>query len=571
MNLIQKVTVRNPVALVLLISGSTGFLIGSLQHGTWQLAVESAQVLAGVVEYPKHNPFYMHHTKLWSLLHQICVPFLLIGVSERTLSFLFSGIMGMLSFQALSLTVWALCNDLLLSLASPFMIVFTHATKYCAIYPVVLMGTSNTHGMIGLALVLLIIAFIGSGKFKHSMFLLGLLPSVHLALGALSWAVIILCALLSGPPVREQLVAAKKYFFIGLSITVASLAVQFLWSYDQPYLSMKEGSRYIHIFVRNWDSHRIPIALSNPGLLLNFVTFGVTLIWIQKHPDQRGSARHFPLLALAVAAVLGGFFAFVSRIPPEKLPAFLIIMMPARILELNVLAISALLIGLSAQMKKSLLGAGLLAAVAAVGWILSGLPLHVLLAFAFGVCILPFVSFERTTRAATAIRTIALLILLIMTINLISKPDLFRQEPEEWNNFALVDDQVLMQASRGNDLLLTASDLHLIQLRTRRPVVLDGGQLDILPYTYESGPEMTRILKEVYGVSFSDPPPEAKRTARIRVNAHRTLWEKRDRKNWQQLAAKFGPTQVLTYPDWKLALPVVAQNHNFLLYQIPAP
>ena len=62
---------------------------------------------------------------------------------------------------------------------------------------------------------------------------------------------------------------------------------------------------------------------------------------------------------------------------------------------------------------------------------------------------------------------------------------------------------------RQNGLLLTGGSLHLIQFRTRRPVLLDGGGLDALPYAPESGPEMQRVLLDVYGIDLLNPPPEA--------------------------------------------------------------
>ena len=37
----------------------------------WQVAVETAQVVAGLVTYPADNIFFIYHTKLWTVLHQI--------------------------------------------------------------------------------------------------------------------------------------------------------------------------------------------------------------------------------------------------------------------------------------------------------------------------------------------------------------------------------------------------------------------------------------------------------------------------------------------------------------------
>ena len=50
------------------------------------MAVETAQVVAGLVKYPSGNPFYVYHTKLWTVVHQICAVLLRAGVSEIAVS-----------------------------------------------------------------------------------------------------------------------------------------------------------------------------------------------------------------------------------------------------------------------------------------------------------------------------------------------------------------------------------------------------------------------------------------------------------------------------------------------------
>ena len=68
----------------------------------WQVAVETAQVVGGLVPYPPDNVFYIYHTRLWTVLHQLLALGLRAGVSEITLSLIVSGVQGMLTFQALA-------------------------------------------------------------------------------------------------------------------------------------------------------------------------------------------------------------------------------------------------------------------------------------------------------------------------------------------------------------------------------------------------------------------------------------------------------------------------------------
>ena len=131
------------------------------------------------------------------------------------------------------------------------------------------------------------------------------------------------------------------------------------------------------------------------------------------------------------------------------------------------------------------------------------------------------------------------------------------------------DDVLFRMLSEGRGLLLTGGDLHLVQLRTRRPVLLDGGGLDALPYAIESAPEMDRILREVYGVNLLRPPEEARIRGSVPPEFTRTVWQSYTREQWEGVAEKFGVRQVLTPGDWELNLPVAVRNRTLTVYDIP--
>jgi hypothetical protein len=369
----------------------------------------------------------------------------------------------------------------------------------------------------------------------------------------------------------QQLKKAVKFLFAGLCITVVSLSIHLFFNTALPQISASEASYYVNSFVQNWDSHRIPIQASNRGLLLNVTGCIVAAFWLKKRHELLNSGARFLLATLLVASILGCIFAGVSRIDPWKVPLFLTILMPARILELNVLAFLAVLIGMAGRLRKTLPAAGVLFLFSLISLLISPLSFSVLAISSGVVACLVFLP-RIHHQAALVFYFGAILIFTGLGISGILKPNNFRQEPEEWNNFSLIEQRaspVLEKAKQGKGLLLTGSDLHLIQLRTRRPVVLDGGQLDTLPYTFESGPQMSRILDKVYGVDFFHAPPESRRTARIRSIQSRVLWERRSAREWQEIAKQFQFTQILTYRDWKLNLPLVSKDRQFSLFDIP--
>jgi hypothetical protein len=172
----------------------------------------------------------------------------------------------------------------------------------------------------------------------------------------------------------------------------------------------------------------------------------------------------------------------------------------------------------------------------------------------------------RSGRAVVA-RLSYLATLLLMTMAVVLTWNLHR--PRGFDMTDRTNDVLFRMLSEGRGLLLTGGDLHLVQLRSRRPVLLDGGGLDALPYAVESAPEMDRILREVYGVDLLNPPEEARFRGSIPPAFTRAVWQSYSREQWAALARRFGVAQVLTPGDWDLNLPVAVRNRSLTVYDIP--
>jgi hypothetical protein len=126
----------------------------------------------------------------------------------------------------------------------------------------------------------------------------------------------------------------------------------------------------------------------------------------------------------------------------------------------------------------------------------------------------------------------------------------------------------LAQVAKDSGLLLTGGDMQLIQVRTRRPILINGGGLDGLPYALESGPALERILRDVYAIDLFNPPDEARGRGAIPNQYNRAAWERFSRDQWQTIRRTYDVTQVMTPPGWTLALPVVIDDAGFVLYDL---
>ena len=148
-------------------------------------------------------------------------------------------------------------------------------------------------------------------------------------------------------------------------------------------------------------------------------------------------------------------------------------------------------------------------------------------------------------------RAVYVVIALVFTARLLGeRPDRTTIFPDRTNDpfFAAV-------AAEPDGLVLTAGGYQLVQLYTRRPVLLYGA-LDTLPYAPESGPEMQRIMQDVYGLDLFNPPESARGTGALPRQPHQALWESNSPERWTEIRRRWNVTQIIVPAAWTLQLPV---------------
>lgn len=576
---------------MLLFSGVLGWHVGAGAFADWQVAVESAQVVARLVHYPPGNPFYVYHTKLWTVLHQVLAVLLAAGISERALSVAVSGVLGIVGFQAMSLLTYALSRDALLAAGASALVFFTRVAEASSIYPIWLVGTSHTYGVIALSFAALVIGFLGCGWYRTGLFLLGLAPAVHPSVGA--WLIVIASIVFVSDwrRLRIELRPALPAFVAGSALTATSLVIQLLLVADVPQVDPSTTTKYLAAFVSFWDMHRQPVEFGAATVRVNAALLVVACFFLVRPPFDLSAPSRLLLRFVAAAAALSVALAFVSWIPPEKLPPAILIAMPGRMLNLNMLIAGPFLIGLFAAWRRGSIPAigGVLLLILCAALVIgnrSGLwafdgghralaavvpPVMrpnetniVLIALALAMT---STWMGRRSGGVAVARVTYLATLVLMATTVVLTWNLAR--PRGFEMTDRTNDVLFRMLSEGRGLLVTGGDLHLVQLRSRRPVLLDGGGLDALPYAVESAPAMDRILREVYGVDLLNPPDEARFRGSIPPEFTRAVWQSYTREQWEALASRFGVEQVLTPGDWDLNLPVAVRNRSLTVYDIP--
>ena len=509
---------------VLVAAGAIGFILGMGRHADWQDAVEPAQVLAGLVQYPAGNPVREYSLRAWTVVHQALAALLYLGAQERALSLVISGVLGMLSFQALGLVVFAISRDIVLSSLSPFLIYLVGGTNGGVTYPVMLMGTMFTYGVLGLSYALLTLAMFGAGRERAGAVLLGFGPAIHASLGVLTIPVAAI-ALAADPPGRLLARRALPFFAAGAAGALLSAAVHAMTTGAFYTPAAAGADRYLAAFVRYWDSHRGPFAIFSLEVGVVLLTTIIAALWLG--PFRRAVPEHGEVLlrSLVISAVLGAVLSLAYWLPPESVPSLLLQLMPSRLMNLSVMSCMALTVAVVSRYRQQ-----------------------------------PVI---RALRGAVVVASAGILIAVLIG----TASDVLRYGfplPEA------VDPALRAAAGRAGGPILTAANLHHVQLHTRRPVVLDGGAIDAVTYTTGAAAETARILQRLYGVDLLSPGPEvaAARPGALLEDTGKALWESRPPAAWRAIREEFGSFDVLTPESWTLQLPVVARGDDLVLYEI---
>ncbi len=589
--MLTRLGTRDGVPAMLIVSGALGFWLGSTAYAQWQVAVETAQVIARLVTYSPDNPFHIYHAKLWTVLHEITAVALRFGMSEITASKMLSGVLGMLSLQALSVLVYAFSGDAFYAVGAMFVVFFSRTAEFGGRYPIALMGTEHTYGAFGLSAIVLAAALLGAGRYRLGGLMLGLAPAIHPSMGVWLFVVVAICLATDFKRLTALLRPALPWFLAGCALTAASLLVHLAAAPEIGPVDRTAADRYLPTLVKYWDGHRQPAHLKNYAVYVNFAAIPLAVTWLLFLRDRLTPASAFLLRFVVVAASLAIAFVFISWAPPEWIPDAIQILMPLRLLNIVSMMFAALLLGLAGLYGRTLAGQivitvlllAILLARESLFW--TRLPeamrriaegadfagINVLIGGAAALTIFALVQqwFERTRRDEGARRARASSIVAVARATLVAVVAAYgllamrATMPRALKFRDRTHDPVFAAAAAGEGVLLPGQGLRLIQLRTRRPVLLDTSGFDGLPYSMEAAPGAIAILRDVYTIELMSPPSQPPDLT------NRLAWEQYSPERWQEIRRRYNVTQVLTDRSWLLDLPVVAETQEMRLYQIP--
>lgn len=549
-------------------SALLGMVMGGIFFPSWHHAIESAQSVAGLIDYDQGNPFYIYHRNTWSSLHQILALALAMGFDERSLAFALSGLIGGLSYWTISYLALNLGLSTLSVVLIPVVVHLGRLNDFGPLYPVWIMGSYSSYGIIGLMLSLAAINLVVDRHLFAGGCLLAVSFSVHPLLAAFTVITLLSAAWLSRS--QRTIVIDRELatgFLVGAMVTSASFAA-FLYMKVHVAVDPYQQKLILEKFTNYWGGHHTKLPLLSTGVALCAIASLFPFIGLR--------LRNNPLIiVLAVSAGLGLLLGLLSWLPPFLLPDLFESTLPVRFVSFGILFASVAMLTMLFD-NNPVLG---LVYSAATLWYWRNL--HVLdsdasLKLIHVLVLLFLISFKIKSGVRKFISFACALMIGAVIVQLV----IFKDSPTyrlayrfPINNFLLemkdrTNDEFWSKVSSDGGLLLY-SGMDCIQLITRRPVLM-ASAINQISYVPETGPVINDIMKSVDKLDITNPPDSPfTKTGTLDVRLFIRTWCDRPLEEWKAIGRKYHLTNLLFWDGCKLDLPIEQKYNSFIYYKFP--
>lgn len=540
----SRLTITNRTILISVIcAGIVGGIIGYL-FPRMHVAIEQGQVLAGTINYlSTDNAWYVYQVKLWNFWGWFTAVGLNFGISEINLAIFLSTLIGILFFVNMTLLLLAMTRHALFAISMNYLIylIFTNKSLLKTLefgYPYLPLDNQHTYGMFGMAFMVLILALFVLPRYRVAFFLLGFSPFIHPSLSI--WLhVTLLVFVLTEYKNLISWVKRGLWVIIGYVVCLSTLLLQRLYFPIEP-LPPDVEETYLATIIENYATHGsfiLEYPSSQTVFLLMVLFISIIVLTNNKYSQPLKTVAKL-LLIISSIGIIGTIITYSN----SYLGNIITVLLPNRFLTIVLYLLVPLVISML-----------------------------VLLIIDYSVTITNFLHSHYQSSINVRFITSRILpsILILGYIMFISNQITvaFKGYESRYNReFGKFDSSVFKATATADGFLLITPDLHTstIQVYSQRPLLLNIGALDNLPYTVEAGPITAEILRDVYDIDFFNPPEPVAMTHHINE-----VWAERTVEDWQVLAAKYGFSQVLV-ASTRLKLPLVAENEpRFHLYEVP--
>ena len=120
---------------------------------------------------------------------------------------------------------------------------------------------------------------------------------------------------------------------------------------------------------------------------------------------------------------------------------------------------------------------------------------------------------------------------------------------------------------KSNGYILTTYSTSIVSMRrSLKPILLDVTSFDFVPYYPNTAKNLSRIIENVYGIPFNNPPKNIANKPFLLDENIKPNFENYTEENWKELSKNYNFFGIVVPVNWNINLPLKIKNKKFAFY-----
>ena len=120
---------------------------------------------------------------------------------------------------------------------------------------------------------------------------------------------------------------------------------------------------------------------------------------------------------------------------------------------------------------------------------------------------------------------------------------------------------------KSNGYILTTYSTSIISMRkSLKPILLDVTSFDFVPYYPNTAKNLSRIIENVYGIPFDNPPSNIAKRPFLLDEDVKSNFENYSEEKWKELSKDYNFFGIIVPIDWNINLSNSSKNEKFAFY-----
>ena len=506
-------TTKNEKLLVNLILVITSFFFSFIFFND-QVAVRGGLVISGEISFEDNiSPLKYYFLNSWTLLTQLSAFFLQLGITVKLVSLILVFCLNLILFYSCYAVLKKFTNDIKLSILCTTFLIFFQKNLGDTDYPSLIFSI-HTFGAYAQAISGLIIVSVILKNFKISLFLSLLLLAIHPIVGL--WFLLLFILLIF---FRKKEIKPKDFkltFLLGVSIVFFSFLTFIYFSIE----SFSYDQNLFNTYLEKWDGHRSRTKEIHFEYIIKSLIIIIFLncLFYQKEKFKTG------LIFLNLIFISSFFIYFLFRITNLNNFNILSMVIPGRFMIVYTFILWPITLAfLYKRFEK-------------VKFIKS---------FFYALIILYSIMHYKNFFLAKD---------KLVELSIVSR---FNVEDKVFEKLSQIE-------NTGNVIATEATAFKTLYF-SKKPVLLMKS-FDFLPLHKYLTNSVSKILTEVYGYDFNNPP--IKNVPHLKDKFIRETFENRSVDDWRKIKINFKSNYIIVPNNWTLSIEKVFSDSYYSLYKI---